>query len=216
MMPKSTAASRPRGVRNRFPGCMSAWKKPSRTAWRRKDWIRTRPRSGKFTPERRKASTSDKGAPSIHSRVMTSRAQRSQSTLGTRKSSSPWVFSANSDAAAASSRKSISILTERARVSTTPTGLSLRASVKNLSAKRAAKNMSPRSRWNRRSIPGRSTFTATGRATPSSITVARWTCATEAAATGSLNSTKTSLIGRAKAFSITATATARGKGSILS
>ena len=37
--------------------------------------------------------------PSIHSSVMTSRAQRSQSTFGTRKSSSPWVFSANSDAA---------------------------------------------------------------------------------------------------------------------
>ena len=36
MMPKSTATSRPSASTNRLPGCMSAWKKPSRSAWRRK------------------------------------------------------------------------------------------------------------------------------------------------------------------------------------
>ena len=36
MMPKSTATSRPCASTNRFPGCMSAWKKPSRSAWVRK------------------------------------------------------------------------------------------------------------------------------------------------------------------------------------
>ena len=50
---------------------------------------------------------------------------------------------------------------------------------------RAAKTMSARSRANRRSVPARSTFTATGR-TPSPVfTSARWTWAIEAAATGS-------------------------------
>ena len=66
----------------------------------------------------------------------------------------------------------------------------LRLGGKSLRPWRAAKNMSPRSRRKRRSMPGRSTLTATGCSTPSSTTVARWTCATEAAATGSLNSRK--------------------------
>ena len=39
MMPKSTATSLPSASTNRLPGCMSAWKKPSRSAWRRKVWI---------------------------------------------------------------------------------------------------------------------------------------------------------------------------------
>ena len=33
MMPKSTAQMRPSLSTNRFPGCRSAWKKPSRSAW---------------------------------------------------------------------------------------------------------------------------------------------------------------------------------------
>ena len=57
--------------------------------------------------------------PSIHSSVSTSLAVRSQSTVGTRKSGSSSVFSAISDSAAASSRRSISIATERRSVSTT-------------------------------------------------------------------------------------------------
>ena len=39
MMPKSTKVNLPSASTNRFPGCMSAWKKPSRSAWRRKVWI---------------------------------------------------------------------------------------------------------------------------------------------------------------------------------
>ncbi len=93
---------------------------------------------------------------------MTSRVVRSQSIAGARISGSSFEFSANSDAAAASSRKSISIRTERARVSTTWTGRRRRISGAARSASRAAKNMSARSRANRRSIPARSTFTATG------------------------------------------------------
>ena len=51
--------------------------------------------------------------PSIHSIVSTLCAVRFQSTVGTRKSGSSRVFSAISESAAASSRKSISIATER-------------------------------------------------------------------------------------------------------
>ena len=69
--------------------------------------------------------------PSIHSSVSTRRAVRRQSTVGTRKAPSgsawsPAMLSAISEMAAASSRMSISISTERARVSTTATGLSRR------------------------------------------------------------------------------------------
>ena len=59
--------------------------------------------------------------PSIHSSVSTPRAVRSQSTVGTRKSGSSLTFSRISAIAAASSRRSISIVTERASVSTTST-----------------------------------------------------------------------------------------------
>ena len=40
-MPRSTATMVPSASTNRLPGCMSAWKKPSRSVWRRKtvpDW----------------------------------------------------------------------------------------------------------------------------------------------------------------------------------
>ena len=56
---------------------------------------------------------SESGTPSIHSSVSTSRAVRSQSTAGTRKSGSFLVFSAISESAAASNRRSISSATER-------------------------------------------------------------------------------------------------------
>ena len=109
MMPKSTATSWPSSSTNRLPGCMSAWKKPSRSAWRRKLWITVRAEPGRSKPLAVSASWSASGVPSIHSSVSTSRAVRSQSTAGMRKSASSLVFSAISEAAAASSRKSISI-----------------------------------------------------------------------------------------------------------
>ena len=69
---------------------MSAWKKPSRSAWVRKlritsharsAWDRARPRAS--------AAASRIGMPSIHSLVSTRAAVRVQSTCGTRKSVSP-------------------------------------------------------------------------------------------------------------------------------
>ena len=145
MMPKSTATSRPSASMNKLPGCMSAWKKPSRKAWRRKLWITVRPSAGRSKPLAASVARSLSGVPSIHSSVSTSRAVRSQSTVGTRKSRSSRVFSAISESAAASSRKSISSATERASVATTSTSRKRRASADTRSPVRAAKKKASRS-----------------------------------------------------------------------
>ncbi|CAM5218935.1 hypothetical protein BTHI11S_00858 [Bosea thiooxidans] len=187
MMPPSTATSRPSASTNRFPGCMSAWKKPSRIACFRKDWMILRASSGRSWPAARRPSTSERRTPSIHSSTSISRAVSCQSGSGTRKSASSFVFSANSERAAASSRRSISIATERARVSTTPVKRRRRASAERASAVSAPKRIAARSRLKRSRMPGRRILTATSRP---SFSRARWTWAIEAAATGSLNSTK--------------------------
>ena len=114
MMPKSTATMSPAASTKRLPWCMSAWKKPSRSAWRRKACISRRASAGRSWPAARSAATSDSLMPSIHSSVSTSRAVSSHSTFGTRKPGSPAVLSAISESAAASSRRSIS-MRDRAR-----------------------------------------------------------------------------------------------------
>ena len=78
------------------------------------------------------AARSDSGVASIHSSVSTSLVVRSQSTAGTRKSGSSLVFSAISESAAASRRKSISTITERRSVSTTSMSRSRRASARQI------------------------------------------------------------------------------------
>ncbi len=77
--------------------------------------------------------------PSIHSSVSTRRALCVQSTLGTRKPSSALEFSAISDSAAASMRKSISMATDLASVSTTAMGRKRREGACSRSIMRAAK-----------------------------------------------------------------------------
>ncbi len=94
---------------------MSAWKKPSRIACRRKDWITVRPSAFGSWPAATMPARSLRRMPSIHSLVSTSRAVSAHSGRGVRKSASPAVFWASSDIAAASRRKSISMVTERAR-----------------------------------------------------------------------------------------------------
>ena len=74
---------------------------------------------------------------------------------GRENRSSRATLSANSEAAAASSRKSVSIRRLRARVSTTPVGLRRRVSGNVFSIKVAAVIMSARSRCSSRSTPGR-------------------------------------------------------------
>ena len=77
--------------------------------------------------------------PSIHSGVSTRLEVRSQSTLGTRKRSAGAMFSAISEIAAASSRRSISSSVVRCRFSTTATGRSRREGGWKRSIWRAAK-----------------------------------------------------------------------------
>ena len=138
---------------------------------------------GRSRPFATRRARSDSGVASIHSSVSTSLVVRSQSTGGTRKSGSSLVFSAISESAAASSRKSISTVTERRKVSTTSTSRSRRASAERSSAWRATKLKARRSAWKRCSTPGRSTLTATARGPSAVATSARCTCAIEAAAT---------------------------------
>ena len=61
---------------------MSAWKKPSRMAWRRKERSTVRPSALRSWPAARSAAWSAIGMPSIHSSVSTRRAVRRQSTVG--------------------------------------------------------------------------------------------------------------------------------------
>ena len=84
---------------------MSAWKKPSRMAWRRNVCISFAPSALTSCPAAASAAWSAIGMPSIHSSVSTRRALRVQSTSGTRKPSSFLMFSAISEMAAASMRK---------------------------------------------------------------------------------------------------------------
>ncbi len=93
--------------------------KPSRSVCRRKDWISVSASFLRSKPAASSAEISDILMPSIHSSVSTSRPVRSQSTFGTRKPLSSLIFSAISDSAAASSRRSISIRVVCWSVSTT-------------------------------------------------------------------------------------------------
>ena len=129
-----------------------------------------RPSAGRSKPLAASAARSLSGVPSIHSSVSTSRAVRSQSTAGTRKAGSSLVFSAISESAAASSRKSISIAHRaRQRRHHFDRGAAAALRADRLSAVRAAKKKASRSDWKRRSMPGRRTFTATGLRSPSVV-----------------------------------------------
>jgi hypothetical protein len=98
-----------------------------------------RPSALRSMPAAATLAGSDSLMPSIHSTVSTRRAVRCQSTCGTRKSSSVAVFSAISEMAAPSSRKSISSSVEAFSVSTTATGFKRRDGVCQRSIWRAAK-----------------------------------------------------------------------------
>ena len=78
MMPKSTARYWPSVETKIFPGCMSAWKKPSRNAWVKK--ISTPWWASFFmsTPAARRASIWLIGIPWMRSMVSTSLRVRSQ------------------------------------------------------------------------------------------------------------------------------------------
>ena len=113
-MPKSTAISRPLVVDEQIPRMHVGVKEAvaQRVAQKGLDQRAGELRQVEALGLRARA-RSDSGVASIHSSVSTSLAVRSQSTVGTRKSGSSLVFSAISESAAASRRKSISTVTER-------------------------------------------------------------------------------------------------------
>src|SRR5947207_3422189 len=179
MMPKSTTASAPSLSTNMLPGCRSAWKKPSRNTCLKNAPAALRNKASTSCPAAISAARSSTRMPPMRSVVSTVRPVRSQSIRGTRKLVSPAKFSASSEAAAASKRRSISSCTDCASVSTTSTGFSRRKCGWVRSARRASHKNRSRSRAIARAIPGRNTLTATS---APSVVLAKCNCAIEAAA----------------------------------
>ena len=170
MMPKSTATSRPSSSTNRLPGCMSAWKKPSRNAWRRKrlDHVAAERRQIEALGLERGMVVERACRRSIPASAL--RARCGPSRPSARESRNPCACSrAISDSAAASSRKSISIATERASVATASTGRRRCASSEHASAMRAAKKNASRSDFKAPLDAGAKNFTATGLRAPSDV-----------------------------------------------
>ena len=148
--------------------------------------------------------------PATRSVVSTPRPVRRQSTRGTRKPGSPAKFSASSDAAAASNRRSISISTDFSRVRAISTGFSRRRAGCVRSISRPSHIKRSRSRAKARAIPGRRILTATS--LPSLVT-AKCTCAIEAAATGTSSNARNRLsTGQPNSASIEARASRVGNG----
>ena len=212
-MPKSSATRLPAGSTNRLPWCISAWKKPSRMAWRRNDWITLSPSALRSSPRARSASTSAIDVPSIHSVVSTRLLLRPHSTCGTRKPLSSLEFCAISESAAASMRRSNSCTIDSSSMATAATGRSLRDTLLKRSAFRAAKAKLFMSLAKRRSTSGRRIFTATS--LPSKVT-ALCTCAIEAAATDGPKDLNNCATGLPNSAATIASASACGNGGNLS
>ncbi len=169
MMPKSTGTRSPCGVDEDVAGVHVGVEEAVAEHLLEEDLGRLRAGSGPGrSPAAIRASRSSEAIPLTRSRVSTRRAVRCQSTRGTRKPSSSAKFSASSEAAAASSRRSISSRVQIAKVSTTVIGLSRRKPGCRRSTQLAiqAKKSMSRAIW--RSMPGRSTLTATS--SPSVVT----------------------------------------------
>ena len=165
-------------------------------------------------PAARIASTWPSGMPSIQVVAMTRLEVRLQSTFGTTKpaslASSRAMFSAISEVALASIRRSHSRASERPSVATVACGFRRREEGTSVSISQAARAKARMSRSSRASMPGRKILTATSSDAPSGR--ARWTCATEAAATGASNRSKSRSSGAPSSASSTAIASACGKG----
>ncbi len=210
MMPKSRATYWPAGVTRMLPGCMSAWKKPSRNTWVKKISTPARDRALRSTPPARSASIWPTGVPCMRSITITCDEQPSQCTSGTassgecRKLRRSWAQLAASRIRSSSSSRCL------ANSATTSRGFRRRPSGQSISIRPAPASSRATSWAMTRSMPGRRIFTATSR--PSGRT-AKCTCATEALASGcAAKSANTSPTGLPKACSSTASACAEGKG----
>src|SRR5712691_6047441 len=210
MMPKSSATYRPSGVTRMFPGCMSAWKNPSRNTWVKKISTPVRASFGMSTPWRRSSSTWLTGVPRILCMVMTVPAHQSQYTSGTTSSGESGKLRRNWLALAASRMRSSSSNRCRANSATTSCGFKRLPSAQKRSTRPAPASSSARSSTITGSIPGRRIFTA---ASVPPRSTARCTCATEALATGwGSNRSNSSPTGLPKARSTSAAASSAGNG----
>ena len=205
--------------RRNCPGCMSAWKKPSRSAWRRNalDQLRGRASGGSKPRLASARGIGERDAVDpFHRQHFAGRAVpvdlRARGNRGRRLR-----FSANSDGC-----RRLEAKIHFHRAPSAPASRRLRpgaaAAPRRRSARRAARRRTCRRDRVRNAArrPGRSTLTATSRSPLRVATSARCTWAIEAAATASPNSTNTSSIGAPNAASTRATATSRGHGAMRS
>ena len=184
MMPKSRATMRPSASISMLPGCMSAWKKPSRNTWLKKT-------PGGLRQDRvgveaggdqgRRARRTAQAAHPLEGHAP-ARAVRRQSTRGTAKA---LVVGAVLGELGGGRRLEAQVHLAPGRERQRPTpcrpagaGAAPAAGARPIRRARAKKS---RSRSIAASIPGRRTLTATS--SPSRVT-AKCTCAIEAAATG--------------------------------
>src|SRR5882672_10667698 len=197
-----------------FPGCMSAWKKPSRNTCVKKISTPVRASLGMSTPCWRSSSTRLTGVPCILCIVMTVPVQKSQYTSGTASSGESGKLRRSWLACAASRTRSSSSDKWRANSATTSCGLMRLPSAQKRSTRPAPASISAKSFAITGIIPGRRILTAAS--VPPGST-ARCTWATDALATGcSSNFSKIFAIGLPKARSTSATASLPGKGGTLS
>src|SRR5438445_7627840 len=193
-----------------FPGCMSAWKNPSRNTCVKKISTPVRASFGMSTPCRRSSSTRLTGVPCILCIVMTVLVHQSQYTSGTARSGESRKLRRSWLACAASRTRSSSSDKCRANSATTSRGLRRLPSAQKRSTRPAAESMSARSFAITGIIPGRRILTAAS--VPPGST-ARCTWATDALATGcSSNFSKTFAIDLPNARSTSATASSPGNG----
>ena len=197
-----------------LPGCMSAWKKPSRNTWVKKMVTPSRASLGISTPAARSRSIWLTGTPFMRSITSTSGRIRSQNISGIITRSSPAMLRRSCAALAASRTRSSSSCRYLSNSAATSRGFRRLPSGTRRSTQAAIMRISARSWSITFSMPGRSTFTATSRSRPFlSRTVAKCTCAMEALATGVRSKlVKISSSGLRKARSIVATATSPGNG----
>ena len=198
-----------------LPGCMSAWKKPSRNTWVKNKVTPSLASCGMLTPALRKASVWLMGMPYIRSMTKTLVRQYSQTISGIKTKFKPSILRRNCAALEASRTKSSSSCKCLSNSATTSRGLSRLPSFESRSTHMAMLRMRSKSLSITLSMPGRNTFTATSRSGSPLLlrSRAKWTCATDALATGVCSkwlNTSSSFL--PKAFSIMATACAEGKG----
>jgi hypothetical protein len=193
---------------------MSAWKKPSRNTCVKKMVTPSRASWRRSTPAATRRSTWLMGTPVMRSITITSGCTKSQYISGISTRCRPCMLRRSCAALAASRTRSSSSCRYLSNSATTSRVFRRRASTDRLSTQPAIMRMRSRSFSITGSMPGRSTLTATSRTTPSRVrTVAKWTWAIEALATGSCSKvSKTAASGRRKARSMVATATSDGNG----